>query len=130
MLYELAEQDCPEPAIQSYREFLIGKAKGLKKILPAGSCDRAIRAGRYSRYGTDKPSKALLKLAEDYRRMPSSQCLQNKFHIENGWPVVFVRRAGTEWPEIIQDFLENEVPEGYERYLMEYDDEAVDRLAG
>lgn len=126
MLFELAAQECPDPALAAYRKVVIGRGKPLR----AGSADCAIRAPMMMRYGSTKPSAAILKIMKDYRRTPGDQCRQNHVHIENGWPVVFVRRAGKPWPDTVLDFLENCVPDGWELFLFEYDDEAVDRIGG
>lgn len=129
-LFELASAGCPEPALRAFRDFVIGKGKGQEKILKASSADAAIRTADSVRYGSTKPTPAIIKLMENYRRTPQQMVAQNYAHIANNWPVVLVRRAGTEWPETVKDFLENVVPVGYVKYLYEFDDEAVDRIGG
>jgi hypothetical protein len=126
-LFELTLAGCPQEAMQAFRKTLIGKGKPLR----AAQADASIRAAWLSLCGKEKPSdiKAAIEKygCEDTVEMKVQR--NALMYHRNGWPCIFTRRAGTEWPEKFKEAMYELRQSEHPYTLLEFDDTNVDRIA-
>lgn len=127
-LVELTMAQVPDNAVKAYRDIVIGKGKGMPKLIKARHADMALRAGLMQHFGTDDPERRELLIRnqtvswpEDLDDMLSRQA----WYIGNGWPVIMIKSRSAGWPLRVVQFAAERIPMGHEIRLFEYDDESV-----
>lgn len=130
-LVEMTMAQVPAEAVHAYRDVVIGKGKGMPKLIKARHADIALRAGLMQHFGTDDPER-MAKLAKNntvpWPEPVDDMLSRQAWYIKNGWPVILVRQRGYGWLPRVIEFVAERIPMGHEVRLFEFDDAGVDRL--